>query len=423
MASSTTLAAAPAQRLPSAMRAAFYLCASGGTALLTLLVPPMLIVCGLLVAVFGAGLPMLPHAFAGLRRWSEFHRGLAARHLGVRVEVPDRPMPAGLRARLRHTFRDPMLPRRLGWVAVHIGPGLVAGLLALAALLGAPGAIANGSLWWLFPADEPSTLMGLPVTDWPTALLAGTAQAATGIALLLWGIPPLARLHARTTLRLLSPSKADLLAERVETLTETRAGAVDAHAAELRRIERDLHDGTQARLVALAMRLGLAERIMGKDPETAAELLREAQGGAEEAMTELRDVIRTIYPPILADRGLAGAASSLAARSVIPVRLNVADDLGTVPAAVESTAYFVIAESLTNAAKHAAATQILVNVARTPDDLTVQVIDDGVGGVDESRGSGVGGMRHRVAALDGTLTVTSPEGGPTGIEVALPCAS
>ncbi|MFC3996427.1 sensor histidine kinase [Nocardiopsis sediminis] len=423
MASSTTVAAPAQQRLPTAIRSTLYLCASGGTALATLLAPPLLVVSVLLVAVFGAGLPVLPHAFAALHRWAGFNRKLAADHLGVRVQVPDRPMPAGLKAQLRHTFGDPLLPRRLAWVAWHIGPGIVIGMLALAALLGVPGSIANGSLWWLAPEGEPATLMGLPVTDWPTAVLAGTAQAATAAALLLWGMPPLARLHARVTLALLSPSKADRLAQRVETLTETRAGALDSHAAELRRIERDLHDGTQARLVALAMRLGLAERIIGKDPETAAELLREAQGGAEEAMTELRDVIRTIYPPILADRGLAGAAASLAARSVVPVRLTVADDLGTVPAAVESTAYFVIAESLTNAAKHAAATQILVRVSRTAEQLNVQVIDDGVGGVDESHGTGVGGMRRRVAALDGTLTVTSPEGGPTGIEVELPCGS
>ncbi|MDA0565053.1 sensor histidine kinase [Streptomonospora sp. S1-112] len=214
----------------------------------------------------------------------------------------------------------------------------------------------------------------------------------------------------------------DRLAERVETLSHTRAGALDAHAAELRRIERDLHDGTQARLVALAMRLGLARSRIDEDPEQAARLLAEAQSGAEEAMTELRQVIRTIYPPVLSDRGLVGAVEALAARSVVPATVSV-DDLGAVPASVEATAYHLVAEALTNVAKHAEASRAEISLSRIGGWLRIAVTDDGRGGVEEGSGTGVGGMRRRVAALDGEFTVVSPAGGPTRVEALLPCGS
>jgi signal transduction histidine kinase len=203
----------------------------------------------------------------------------------------------------------------------------------------------------------------------------------------------------------------------VETLTETRAGAMNAHGAELRRIERDLHDGTQARLVAIAMRLGAVRESLDGDPETVARLLREAHEGTEEAMAELREVIRTIYPPILADRGLAGALAALGTRSA---RLDIGD-LGTVPAAVEAVAYFTIAEALTNAAKHSQATRTTACVARVGDRLSIEVTDDGTGGADETLGTGIAGIRHRVLALDGTVRIHSPAGGPTTVTVSLLC--
>ncbi|TDQ53143.1 sensor histidine kinase [Actinorugispora endophytica] len=408
-------------RFASGVRAALYLTTAMATAVATLVFPPLLIGAGSLVAL-GVGLVLLPLVLGGLRRWADVERRRLGRYLGESLPERGRPLPEGLGARLRDTVLDPLTPRDLAWAGAHIGLGVTLGGLGLVALAGVPGTLASTALWWLAPAGEPVTLMAVPVTGWGTALTAGSVQCALAAALLLWGAKPLADLHARASRALLSPSRADRLAERVETLTDTRAGALNAHASELRRIERDLHDGTQARLVALAMRLGLAERTLGEDPETAARLLREAQSGAEEAMTEMRQVIRTIYPPILSDRGLDGAASALVARSVVPARLE-AGELGALPAAVESTAYFVIAEALTNIAKHASASGAEVAIEHVGARLRVRVTDDGAGGVDEERGSGVRGMARRVAALDGTFTVSSPVGGPTTVEAVLPCGS
>lgn len=165
----------------------------------------------------------------------------------------------------------------------------------------------------------------------------------------------------------------------MEELTKSRAGAVDSHGAELRRIERDLHDGTQAQLVSLAMRIGLAKKTMADDPEKAAKLLDDARDGAEQAMHELRGVLRTMYPPILADRGLAGAVSALCARCPLPVDLRLGE-LGQVPAPVEAAAYFVVAESLTNITKHSAAGHVDVLMERRDAELHLVITDDGIGG-------------------------------------------
>jgi signal transduction histidine kinase len=265
-------------------------------------------------------------------------------------------------------------------------------------------------------------VIGVRLDSWSDALLTGAVLAA-GCAVLLWLlVPVLARLHARLAEKLLSPPATEALSDRVDTLTETRAGALAAHANELRRIERDLHDGTQARLVAFAMRLGVAERALADDPATTARMLREMRDGNEEAMAELRAVARSIYPPILADRGLAGAIGALAAGCPVPVQTTV-DDLGDLPAAVEAAAYFVLAESLTNVAKHSGATAVELRVRRENTVLCLEIVDDGRGGIDEGNGTGLLGIRRRVAVLDGTTFVTSPVGGPTSIRVELPCGS
>jgi signal transduction histidine kinase len=207
---------------------------------------------------------------------------------------------------------------------------------------------------------------------------------------------------------------------RIEELTSTRAGAVDAQDAELRRIERDLHDGAQARLVALGMSLGLAEQRLDAHPDEARQLLVEAKLGAREALEELRDLARGIHPPVLADRGLGAAVAALAARSPIEVSVSVVGERP--PAAVESAAYFVTAEALANATKHSAARHVDIRIARGNDMLSVEVRDDGPGGADPS-GAGLTGLRRRVEALDGRLIVDSPAGGPTVIRAELPCAS
>ncbi len=219
----------------------------------------------------------------------------------------------------------------------------------------------------------------------------------------------------------LRPTRERELTERVEVLTETRRGALDVQAAELRRIERDLHDGAQARLVALSMQLGRAEEGLADRPEIAA-LVREARAEATAANAELRDLARGIAPPVLTDRGLAAAAEALGNRSPVPVTVDAM--LGRRPApVVESAAYFVVAESLTNVAKHAPEASATVTIRQRGDDLDVVVADDGPGGADLAGGSGLEGLRRRVEALDGELQIASPPGEGTRIEVKLPCGS
>jgi signal transduction histidine kinase len=218
------------------------------------------------------------------------------------------------------------------------------------------------------------------------------------------------------------------LTERVDELTRTRRGALDVQAAELRRIERDLHDGAQARLVALSMQLGRAEERLEDQPEVA-ELVRAARGEAGAAIKELRDLARGIAPPVLADRGLVAAVEALGQRSAIPVTVDAKIER-RLPPVVETAAYFVVAEALTNVAKHAPAASARVILAERDDRLVVEVVDDGPGGAsaaaDEraaggSGSTGLAGLRNRVEALDGELRVTSPEDVGTAVRAELPC--
>ncbi len=211
------------------------------------------------------------------------------------------------------------------------------------------------------------------------------------------------------------------MAERIDVLTTTRAAAADAQAAELRRIERDLHDGAQARLVALAMDLGMARERMDTDPDDARARVAEAHDEAKRALVELRDLARGIHPAVLTDRGLAAAIGSLAATGTVPTDVEVSID-GRLEPAIEAAAYFTVSEALANAAKHSGATSVSVRVAREGSLLRVSVSDDGRGGADAS-GGGLTGLRRRLAAHDGTLTVTSPPRGGTLLEAELPCGS
>jgi signal transduction histidine kinase len=214
-------------------------------------------------------------------------------------------------------------------------------------------------------------------------------------------------------------AREQALVERVDVLTRTRKGALDVQAAELRRIERDLHDGAQARLVSLTMQIGRAEERLAPDQPELAALLRGAREDAGLAIAELRDLARGIAPPILADRGLAAAIEALGRRSAMPVTVDADPDQRPLPV-VETAAYFVVAEALTNVAKHGRGAPARVRVQRAGDDLVIEVADDGPGGAD-SDGGGLTGLRHRVEALDGTLTVTSPPGGGTIVRAELPC--
>jgi signal transduction histidine kinase len=205
-------------------------------------------------------------------------------------------------------------------------------------------------------------------------------------------------------------------------LEATRAKAVGSAETERRRIERDLHDGAQARLVALAMELGRAKEKFETDPAAAQALVEHAHEEAKATIGELRNLARGIHPAVLTDRGLDAALSSLAARSPVPVRIDVRAGRRPAPE-VESIAYFVVAEALTNVAKHAGATEAEVVVARDGDRLVVEIRDDGVGGAEARANGGIGGLTDRVEAIDGTMTVWSPDGGPTVIRAELPCAS
>jgi len=209
---------------------------------------------------------------------------------------------------------------------------------------------------------------------------------------------------------------------RVQTLTETRAAAVDLATEDRRRIERDLHDGVQQRLVSVAMDLGRAKEKMDTEPERAKELVTEAHEEAKLAITEVRDLARGIHPAVLTDRGLDAALSSLAARCIVPVEICV-EVAERPPASVEAAAYFVVSEALTNVTKHAKASKADVTLRRGGDRLTIEVRDDGIGGATIAEGSGLAGLRDRVRALDGEMHLLSPEGGPTVLMVEIPCVS
>jgi signal transduction histidine kinase len=251
-------------------------------------------------------------------------------------------------------------------------------------------------------------------------LIAVWAVTTRGYFWPMWPILAFVLLVGAHALAVRRGSDRTQLEERIGVLETTRAGAIEAAEDDLRRIERDLHDGAQARLVALGMSLGLAQQRLAEDPEAAKQLLAEARAGAEEALRELRSLARGIHPPVLTDRGLEAALAALVARIPLPVELDV--DLSGRPApAQETAAYFVAAEALANASKHARASRIAVRIAEQREALVVRVEDDGRGGAD-ARGGGLSGLSRRVEALDGTMRVTSPPGGPTIVEAVLPCA-
>jgi signal transduction histidine kinase len=230
---------------------------------------------------------------------------------------------------------------------------------------------------------------------------------------------------------LLGPSRGEELAVRVESLARSRAEIVAATDAERRRIERDLHDGAQRRLVSLAMHLGMARAGLADAPEPVRQVIEQAHDEATEALAELRQLVRGLHPAVLEDRGLDAALSGIAANAPLPVRLRV-DVAGRCSPSIEAVAYFVVSEALTNVAKHADAGSAEVAVERAGGRLRIVVSDDGRGGATldggaaadaDGAGTGLRGLAQRAAAVDGTLTVDSPPGGPTAITVELPCGS
>jgi signal transduction histidine kinase len=249
-----------------------------------------------------------------------------------------------------------------------------------------------------------------------TGVLAGLVLLLAAPALTRW----MAAGDAAVARGLLGSGREELTA-RIGELETSRAKVMDAAEAERMRIERDLHDGAQQRLVSLAMDLGRAKAKFGTDPEGAAEIVSEAHEQAKEALAELRNLVRGVHPPVLSDRGLDAALSGLAALSPVPVTVSV-ELPSRPPAAIEAIAYFVVAEALTNIAKHAHAHHARIIVVGVGDQLSVEITDDGVGGADPA-GQGLSGLAARVAGVDGQFRITSPAGGPTTLEVTLPCGS
>jgi signal transduction histidine kinase len=359
-------------------------------------------------------LPLLPITAPLIRRIVDADRQRLARFAGISLPAPD-PLDGPWLHRAQRVLADPDSRRDGTWLLLHALFGTLFGAVAV----GVAGSLVQQPfvplLWWAVPGGIENSY-GVHVDSWGEALL--SVPIALVLALLLTQLPRLAELDARWARTLLAPPRTSL-EKRLAEVVATRAAALQAHGAELRRIERNLHDGTQNKLVGVVMMLGIAERTLRQNPEGALQALLRAQDAAGDALEELRDVVRSIHPPVLEDLGLDGAIQALVARCPVPCVLH-AEHLGRLPAAVEAAAYFAVAEALTNVAKHSGARHAWVSLGVSGQQLTVVVHDDGKGGADEKRGTGLDGIRGRVAALDGTADVSSPEGGPTVLTVVLP---
>ncbi len=368
------------RRAPSRLRLTSYAALQ-----LLLFVPALLVLIfvllggALAIIVIGVGILLL--AIPSCRWIANVHRGMAAKILGTPIPNQYRPTATGGPiVRVTGWATDPMTWRDLGWLVVACTLGFAVSLLAVLLLI----LIVTGAFWY-------------------------------------YGIEPIMRGRAYMDRWMLSYGHTEVLEQRVQVLTETRADAVDHSAAELRRIERDLHDGAQARLVALSMSLGLADQLMDSDPEAAQKMIADARSTSKAALGDLRSVVRGIHPPVLADRGVGGAVEALALDMPIPVRVDSAIS-GRPPAPVESAVYFAVAECLANIGKHSGATNAWIRLHHGSGVLRVVVGDDGRGGADPDTGTGMRGVMRRLSAFDGTMRVSSPTGGPTIVTLEVPCA-
>jgi signal transduction histidine kinase len=381
-----------------------------------------------LATLMAFAVPMLLLALVGLPViWIAFGvaRGLAyleRARVGLFLDAPLalRPLPAGggaLPSRMWQRTKT-----RGSWLELAYGM-VVQPLLSWAATTVVFAAWGGALAFLLFPAYGYATASHGALFGWsPAYALSVVVHLVIGLGLLLaapWLARGAAAIQLTTARALLSPNDREQLETRVETLEDTRSRMVAAADAERRRIERDLHDGAQQRLVALAMTLGRAKVRLDDDPVAAKELVNEAHDEAKLALAELRDLARGIHPAVLTDRGLDAALSALAARAPIPVSVSV-----TVPArpgpGVEAVAYFIVAEALTNISKHSGATRAAIVVAEAGGRLHLEITDNGHGGASLAHGSGIAGLRDRARAIDGDFILTSPPGGPTTIRVELP---
>jgi len=366
----------------------------------------------------GIGVLLAPESLLAVRRLASRQRRQAREWSGVTIVTPYRPRPAGatggLRGQLRYCrwlLADPATWRDLLWMLVGWPVSMVLGL--------GPAAFTFISLWVL-GTDLGTLLYGWwntapPTPGYQVILL---SMLPLGLAGLVAG-PRLLEAHARIASALLAPTRAEMAAQ-LGRVTESRSQVVDASAAELRRIERDLHDGAQARLVSVGMSIGLAEQLVRDHPDLALSLLAEARASNGQALSELRALVRGIHPPVLAERGLDGAVRALAVSLPLPVDVH-AELPGRLPAPVESAAYFAVAEALANVVKHSSANRAWVQLEYDEGRLVAIVGDNGTGGADLAAGGGLRGVEQRLAAFDGVIAVTSPPGGPTLVTMELPC--
>jgi signal transduction histidine kinase len=338
-----------------------------------------------------------------IRSLARLTRRLADRWCGAPIAAPYLPKPwadggkKGPRRRLAWLLTDQATWRDLLWVTV------------------------DGLAGWLLPILPAGLLVfGVVGIFAPYAQLDLRLLAIGGAAFGLWAAPWLLRGYGVLARSMLAPTRQAELALRVRQLAQTRTEALDTGAAEIRRIERDLHDGAQARLVAMGMTLDAAGQIMDENPEAARALVFEARDASIRALAELRALVRGIHPPVLADRGLADAIQALALDS--PMRIHVVSDLDGRPSApIESAAYFAVSELLANVSKHAEARETWIDIRHTDEMLRIGVTDNGHGGADPSRGSGLRGIERRLAPFDGVMAISSPPGGPTAVTMEIPC--
>ncbi|MEU3735937.1 sensor domain-containing protein [Streptomyces sp. NPDC032198] len=391
----------------------------------------VLSVLSIVFIVLGIGVFTTPLVLTGVRTWATLRRTQAGAWSDVTIPIPYRAFPADLRTgvtgqveRTSLLLKDPATWRDLQWLLVDMTAGFISVIFAPALLLypfygyvlalgvWKPIYDAGGGEWYGF-------IHVTSQSDANMAALLGTALGITGIFV----NPSILRGHfllARTLLAPTTSMRERELAQRVDRLTETRHDAVDSSAAELRRIERDLHDGAQARLVAMGMDLGTIEAMIEKNPAKAKEMIAKARQNSGEALTELRDLVRGIHPPVLAERGLGDAVKALALR--LPVETDVDVELsGRAEEPVESAAYFAVSEALTNTIKHAGADRVWVDIHHAEGMLRIAVTDNGKGGASIGAGSGLSGIERRLGTFDGVLAVSSPAGGPTMVTMEIPC--
>jgi signal transduction histidine kinase len=384
-----------------------------------------LVIAGLVllpIMLLSGGRLALPDALRTLRNWSDRARTRAGRFRRIRIAAPRAvPETPGTEESVRLAFSQ-TTGRDATWLIIHALPMFFASLITLAIVASVLTSLAVPFYWWTAPPDDPIAAP-YPVTSWWGA--AWMPLVALGYALISWWlVPAVAQFFAWLDALLLAPTRSMALSERVDALSTSRAAALAAHAAELRRIERDLHDGAQNRLVSVVMMLGLAERSLETSPGDALPQLRRAQEAAADALAGLRETVHDLYPPVLDELGLEGALSALAGRSAVPCTLELGS-LGRLPAAVESATYFIVAEALTNVNKYSEASRVhaRVSLQGEPDErIIIAVEDDGIGGAVEHPGGGLAGIRRRSEAFEGTLSLESPPGGPTRIRAELPCA-